>query len=65
MTLTKAFSIGPRYKLEARVESYNAFNSILWDLPDLNISSANFGKITRKRNDGTGREFQVGLRFSF
>ena len=65
MTLTKSFSIGPRYRLEARIESYNAFNSILWDIPDLNISSANFGKITRKRVDGTGREFQVGLRFTF
>jgi hypothetical protein len=65
MTLTKSFSIGPRYKLEARIESYNAFNSILWDIPDLNLSSANFGKITRKRVDGTGREFQVGLRFTF
>jgi hypothetical protein len=65
MTLTKAFSIGPRYKLEARIESYNAFNTTTWDIPDLNLSSANFGKVTRKRIDGTGREFQLGLRFTF
>lgn len=65
MTLTKSFSLGPRYKLEARIESYNAFNTILWAMPELNLSSANFGKITRKRVDGTGREFQIGLRFTF
>jgi hypothetical protein len=65
MTLTKSFSLGPRYRLEARVESYNVFNAVTWDVPDTNISSANFGKVTRKRVDGTGREFQIGLRFTF
>jgi hypothetical protein len=65
MTLTKMFRFGPRYRLEARIEAYNAFNEIIWDNPDLNISSANFGKVTRKRVDGNGREIQVGLRFIF
>ncbi len=65
MTLTKSFSLGQRYRLEARIESYNVFNAITWDVPDTNISSANFGKVTRKRVDGTGREFQIGLRFTF
>ena len=41
------------------------FNNIVWDIPDPNISSANFGKVTRKRIDGTGREIQFGLRFVF
>jgi hypothetical protein len=65
MTLTKSFSLGQRYRLEARIESYNVFNAVTWDVPDTNISSANFGKVTRKRVDGTGREFQIGLRFTF
>lgn len=65
MTLTKSFSLGKGYRMEARVEAYNALNAIVWDMPDTNISSANFGKVTRKRPDGTGREFQVGLRFVF
>ena len=65
MTLTKMFNFGPRYRLEARVEAYNAFNQIIWDNPDLSISSSNFGKVTRKRVDGSGREIQVGLRFIF
>jgi hypothetical protein len=65
MTLTKSFTLPNRYRLEARLETYNAFNAIVWEIPDLNISSANFGKVTRKRVDGTGREVQVGLRFVF
>ena len=65
MTLTKNFSLTSKYKVEARIEAYNAFNHIVWDNPDQTISSANFGKVTRKRTDITGREIQLGLRFVF
>jgi outer membrane receptor protein involved in Fe transport len=65
MTLTKGFKFTSRYRLEARIEAYNVFNGIVWDQPDVNVSSANFGKVTRKRIDGTGREVQIGLRFVF
>jgi hypothetical protein len=65
VTLTKQFTLSPRYRLEARLEAYNAFNNIVWDNPDLNVSSANFGKVTRKRLAWSGREIQFGLRFVF
>ncbi len=65
MTLTKMIQLTEKYRIEARFEAYNAFNTIIWDNPDLNLSSANFGKVTRKRTDGTGREIQIGLRFVF
>jgi len=45
--------------------AYNALNQIVWDNPDLTITSSNFGKVTRKRVDGSGREIQIGLRFIF
>ena len=45
-------------------DGHDAFNTIVWDNPDVNVSSANFGKVTRKRTD-TGREVQIGLRFVF
>ncbi len=64
MTLTKSFTFG-KYRLETRLEAYNALNTIVWDNPDLTISSSNFGKVTRKRTDGLGREIQFGLRFVF
>jgi len=65
MTLTKTFNVTSKYKLEARFEAYNAFNYIVWENPDLTLSSANFGKVTRKRSDSTGREIQIGIRFIF
>ena len=64
MTLTKMFGIGP-YRLEARIEAYNAFNSIVWAIPDMTLGSATFGRVTRKDAAYFGREIQVGLRFIF
>ena len=37
----------------------------MWDNPDLNLASSNFGKVTRKRLACNGREIQFGLRFVF
>lgn len=65
MTVNKSFALGPRYRIEARMEAYNAFNTIVWDQPDTTFGSANFGRVTRKRTDSLGREIQVGLRFVF
>jgi hypothetical protein len=64
MTLNKSIPIG-RYRLEARFEAYNAFNHLIWDQPDTTFGSGTFGKVTRKRTDGYGREIQVGVRFVF
>lgn len=64
MTLTKSFPIG-RYRLETRVEAYNAFNHVVWDQPELTFGNANFGRVTRKRTDSSGREIQIGVRFVF
>ena len=64
-TLTKMFNLTDKYRLEARIEAYNALNNIMWDNPDLNVSSPNFGKVTRKRLAWSGREIQFGMRFVF
>jgi hypothetical protein len=66
MTLTKMFNLGPRYRIEARVEAYNALNNTVWDNPGLSLAdSANFGRVTRKRAAWNGREIQLGARFIF
>ncbi|MCL4847316.1 MAG: TonB-dependent receptor [Acidobacteria bacterium] len=65
MTMTKMFQLTPRYRLEARLEAYNAFNHLVWDQPDVVFGSANFGRVTRKRTDNSGREIQIGVRFVF
>jgi hypothetical protein len=65
MTLTKMFQLSSKYRLEARIEAYNAFNQIVWQNPDLTLGSANFGKVTRQVLGQPGREIQVGARFIF
>lgn len=65
MTLTKMFSIASKYRLEARIEAYNALNNLVFADPDLTLGSATFGQITRKNTAYFGREVQVGLRFIF
>ena len=32
MTLTKSFTLPSKYRLEARIEAYNAFNQMTWDI---------------------------------
>jgi hypothetical protein len=65
MTLTKMFRLTPKYRVEFRIEAYNAFNHIVWDNPEVALGNANFGTVTRKRTDSQGREIQIGLRFVF
>jgi hypothetical protein len=65
MTMTKGFPIGSRYRLEARLEAYNAFNHIVWDQPNTVFGSGTFGRVTTKRLDASGREVQLGVRFTF
>lgn len=65
MTMTKMFNLGPRYRVEARVEAYNALNHIVWNQPNTTFGSGTFGQVTTKRTDSSGREVQVGLRFVF
>ncbi len=65
MTLTKMFHLTSRYRLEARIEAYNALNNLVFADPDMTLGSATFGKVTRKNAAYFGREVQVGLRFIF
>jgi hypothetical protein len=65
MTLTKNFNLSQKYRLEARIEAYNALNHIVWDNPGIVLGQGTFGKVTRKRTDAAGRELQFGLRFVF
>jgi len=65
LTMTKGFMIGPRYRMEFRLEAYNLFDHIVMDQPDTTFGGQNFGKVTRKRVDSSGRELQLGFRFVF
>jgi len=66
MAMSKSFRITERFRLEGRLEAYNAFNHINWDNPGVDFNTpSTFGRVTRKRTEYTGRELQYGLRFVF
>ena len=66
MTMSKSFSLTERFRLEARVEAYNAFNHLNRENPGVDFNSrATFGKVTRRHVAYTGREIQYGLRLVF
>jgi len=64
-TLSKFFPIGERYKLEFRLEAYNATNSLMWANPNLSVTSSLFGRSTGQATGNRGREVQYTLRLMF
>ena len=50
------------HELQIRGEMFNAFNHTQFDIPNVNIGSPNFGRITTTRQP---RVVQIGLRYSF
>jgi hypothetical protein len=63
VALFKDFHVTERHKLHFRIEAYNIFNHTRFALPDNNLSSDDFGKITATA--GIPRAFQLGLRYQF
>jgi len=49
--------------LELRVDVFNAFNAVNFGVPQLNIASSAFGRISATATDA--REFQFGVKFNF
>lgn len=63
LSLFKTFTIGENYKAQFRAEAMNALNTPIFNGPETNLASANFGKITRQAN--FPRYLQLGVRFFF
>ena len=61
--LLRRFSVTERKTLEFRLDLINAFNHVLWDTPNTDINSSNFGKVTQQWN--TPRWIQFQMRFMF
>ena len=61
-SLFKNFSITERFRVEFRLEAFNALNKTQLGTPDTNLQDATFGKITTS-NDA--RRAQVSLRLHF
>jgi hypothetical protein len=61
--LIRRFRVTEKKALEFRLDMLNAFNHVLWDVPNTDINSSNFGKVTTQWN--TPRWIQFMLRFTF
>jgi hypothetical protein len=62
MTLAKTFGLRGHTQLQVRFESFNVFNWLQFNNPQLNVVSPIFGQITSVASTRTG---QVGLRMTF
>ncbi len=61
--LLRRFSITEKTGLEFRLDMINALNHVLWDNPNTDINSANFGKVTTQWNTPRWIQFQLRLTF--
>jgi hypothetical protein len=63
LTLQKNVPLGSERQLEFRVEAFNVFNHINDGNPNVDITNANFGRITGM--SGRPRQIQFGLRLAY
>jgi hypothetical protein len=64
-SLFKDFRFRERYSLQFRVEAFNIFNHVTFDVPNLNASNASFGTVTAQAPNPGPRRLQLGMRLSF
>ncbi len=63
MSLHKLIRIGERRRLEYRLETFNTFNSVIFNAPNTDFASANFGRIPQPRAPiYFPRNIQMGLK---
>jgi hypothetical protein len=63
MSIIRNVNFGGGKSLQVRLEAFNVFNKPIWNDPDMNMSSQNYGRITTTRSPM--RELQIGAKFSF
>jgi hypothetical protein len=64
-SIFKNFALSERLTLQARVESFNVFNTPNFGQPGAVLPSTTFGVITSTRTNSTPRQIQGSLRLSF
>ena len=63
MSVVKRFDITNTVRAQLHFEVYNALNQVFFSNPDLNPTSANFGKVTSQNN--VPLNLQIGVRLFF
>jgi hypothetical protein len=55
--------LGEERYFEFRVDAFNLFNNVVFNVPDTTISDSNFGEVTSQQN--TPRQLQLALKFYY
>ena len=63
LSLIRNVPFGGGRSLQLRLEAFNALNQPIWGDPDMNMSSATYGRVNTTRSPM--RELQLGVKFSF
>jgi hypothetical protein len=63
--LSKKFNLTEKFKLEFRLEAYNALNGMNFGTPNLNITASDFGRTNAQAPDYFGRQLQYMFRLEF
>jgi hypothetical protein len=63
LAVSKLINFGGSQSLELRIESFNLLNNFNWGLPNLNLTNAQFGRITT--TGGAPRVMQFGIKYAF
>jgi hypothetical protein len=65
LSFYKDTSITERYKLQLRVDLFNAFNHAQFASPSGNVNSSLFGRVTSTRTNFGARITQLSVSFNF
>ena len=65
LSIFRQFPFGEGKRVDFRVEFFNAFNSPVFNLPQGNFSSTNFGVVTSTQQSITERQIQLGVKIIF
>lgn len=63
--LSKSFTLRENWKLEFRLEAYNAINNMNWANPTTSITASDFGRTNAPASGHFGRRLQYAFRLQF
>jgi hypothetical protein len=64
-SLFKTFKLGGHYSVQFRMEVFNIFNHVTFDVPGRQVGTASFGVVSAQAPNPGPRKTQLGLRFNF
>ena len=65
LSLAKRIKVSERYKVELRMEAYNALNGMNWANPTLTVSASDFGRTNAQAQGYFGRQLQYSFKLFF